>query len=180
MMKLHTVFVTHNRLELTKQAVESYLATVTVPFTYLIVDNFSSDGTQEWLADHPSMLLDKNYYPGYACNRGWEQAPRDADLLQRADNDMAFVEGWCEHIIERFKNVQRLGQLGLRTDAEEFNAPDNVGGNCVLRRKLWDRGLRYDEKPWTDYPPGISEDSYFSPQVRQLGFQWSRVQQPCL
>ena len=32
-MKLHTVFITYNRLELTKQAIASYLETVSVPFT---------------------------------------------------------------------------------------------------------------------------------------------------
>ena len=81
-MNIHTVLVTYNRLDLTKQALASYLETVTGPFSLTVVDNGSSDGTREWLMN-PSptdfkvsvILLPENKYPGYACNRGWEQAP---------------------------------------------------------------------------------------------------------
>ena len=92
-MKLHTVFLTYNRLELTKQAIESYLDTVTVPYTYLVIDNCSQDGTKEWLNsfDHPYEFLTRNRYPGYATNQGWTRAPDDATHLQRADNDFAFL-----------------------------------------------------------------------------------------
>ena len=53
LLKLHTVFVTYNRLELTKRAIESYMETVTVPHQFIPIDNASTDGTREW--------LDKNY-----------------------------------------------------------------------------------------------------------------------
>jgi glycosyltransferase involved in cell wall biosynthesis len=182
-MILHTVFITHNRLQLTKQAISSYLETVTLPYSYLVVDNASSDGTQEWLRrrGHPHLLLEQNFYPGYATNRGWELAPSEATHLQRADNDMRFLPGWSEEVELRFLQKHRtLGQLGLRTRAEEFNCRHNTGGNCVIRADLFRRGLRYDERPWTQYHPGTSEDSLFSPAVRRLRSNWARVQVPCL
>jgi glycosyltransferase involved in cell wall biosynthesis len=180
-MKLHTVIVTHNRLHLTQQVIETYLATVTVPYSYIVVDNASTDGTQKWLkrAGHPALLLKRNFYPGYACNRGWEMAPDDATHLHRADNDHSFLPGWCDEVTRGFRS-NRIGQLGLRTNAEEFNAPHNVGGNNIITRKLWERGLRYDERPWTAFDPGMSEDSYFSPAVKRMGFRWARVTKPCL
>lgn len=185
-MKLHTVFVTHNRLELTKQAISSYLETVTVPYSFVVVDNDSSDGTQEWLRqEHGSniILLRENRYPGFATNLGWSFAPEDATHLQRADNDFAFLPDWCWRVREAFTSYRLIGQVGLRTDEEELYAKYNVGGNNVIRRKLWTLGLRYDERPWTDreaYPPGFSEDSYFSPAVRALGYKWRRVSEPCI
>lgn len=181
-MKLHTVFITYNRLHLTKQAIESYLQTVKFKHTYVVVDNCSTDGTQDWLSDegHPRLLLDRNYYPGYACNRGWEQAPRSASHLQRADNDMAFLPVWCAEVNDRFRKKRRLGQLGLRTDAEENHVSFNTGGNCIIQAQLFSKGLRYDERPWRSYKPGLSEDTFFSPAVRRLGYQWDRVRQPCL
>lgn len=189
-MKLHTVFITHNRLELTKQAISSYLDTVSVPSSIWVVDNASTDGTREWLLqssqpDHGLLmgygysLLDENRYPGYACNEGWRCAPEDATHYQRADNDFAFLRGWCEEIKNLFVN-DSIGQVGLRTDSEEGNVQSNVGGNCVITKEIWDKGLRYDERPWTKYPPGYSEDSYFSPRVRGLGFRWTRVKKPCI
>lgn len=179
-MKLHTVFVTFNRLELTKVAVESYLATVDLAYSYVIVDNRSGDGTREWVKSHPHLLLKRNYYPGYATNRGWEAAPADATHLHRADNDMRFLPGWCDEVRLHFSAKRRLGQLGLRTSSEERHCDWNTGGNCIIRRELFDAGLRYDERPWRRYPPGHSEDTYFSPAVKKMGWTWSRVSKPCL
>lgn len=180
-MRIHTVFITHDRLELTKRAIESYLETVSIPFTYVVVDNASSDGTREWLRrNHPNFLLPHNRYPGYACNLGWCQAKKGVIFLHRADNDFVFLPGWCEEVLDRFNEDPRLGQLGLRTDEEELHAEWNVGGNCVIRKELFDDGLRYDARPWTEFPPGFTEDSFFSPAVIEMGYRWDRVERPCI
>lgn len=180
-MKLHTVFITHNRLELTKQAIASYLETVSVPFSFMVVDNASTDGSKEWLLDNVEFLwrAAENRYPGWACNTGWAFYQPDTTHLHRADNDFIYRPDWCEEVEHQFE-VSRVGQVGLRTDKEENFAAFNVGGNCVIRRELWDKGLRYDERPWTEYPPGYSEDSYFSPAVREMGYEWTRVEKPCI
>lgn len=187
-MKLHTVMITYNRLDCTKRALASFFDTVTVPFTMTVVDNGSDRETADWLilADYgfEVLLLGENKYPGFACNRGWERAPADADFLQRADNDWEFLPGWCGHVEQAFSD-QGVGQVGLRTDREEVfpngvTVPWNVGGNNIIRRSLWDRGLRYDERPWTELPPGHSEDTYMSPAVEAMGFRWVRVKRPCI
>ena len=188
-MKIHTCFITYNRLDLTKQAIASYLETVTVPFTMVVVDNGSTDGTPEWLLREFSgyekdvILLDDNHYPGYACNRGWETAPADATHLHRADNDFRFLPKWDIHMQKVFRRKE-MGQVGLRTKDEELRCATNVGGNCVIARELWDKGLRYDERPWPqirdEAGPGITEDSFFSPAVVAMGYEWARVTQPCI
>jgi glycosyltransferase involved in cell wall biosynthesis len=188
-MKLHSVFITYNRLELSQEAITSYLETVSVPFSIVVVDNGSSDGTQKWLRQFSKrnpvqvLLLNENKYPGYACNRGWEMAPDDADFLHRADNDWRFLPHWCENVQLVFR--RSVGQVGLRTDKEECypngkTVSWNVGGNNIIRRELWDRGLRYDERPWTAMPPGLSEDTFLSPAVQHMGYRWLRVKQPCI
>lgn len=187
-MKLHTVFITYNRLELTKRAIESYLATVTLPNTFIIVDNGSTDGTEEWLDSafnqgflDEVILLKENLYPGYACNRGWETAPEDATHLHRADNDFIFLPDWCEEVERMFSAHPNIGQLGMRTDEEELFNAHNVGGNCVLRRSLWAVGLRYIETPWPKIKvPGYTEDSFMSPDVSRMGWDWDRVENPCI
>ena len=202
-MKLHTVFVTYNRLELTKQALASYQDTVTIPCEIVIVDNGSTDGTVEWLREWacdwfvardlhtrkqirnaPNVwvdLLGENRYPGFACNKGWEWAPEDATHLHRADNDFKFLPGWCVEVLRSFIDNPRLGQLGLRTDDEELHNEHNVGGNCIIRRELWDAGLRWDERPWPEIKvPGYTEDSFMSPAVTQMGWEWGRVLEPCI
>jgi glycosyltransferase involved in cell wall biosynthesis len=189
-MNLHTVMITYNRLELTKQAIESYLDTVDGPFSLIVVDNASTDGTQDWLLEQSRVdgrigvtLLPDNKYPGYATNRGWELSPPGTALLHRADNDFVFLPGWELHVRLRFSTSPLLGQLGLRTGEEELHNSHNVGGNCVIRQQLFDEGLRYDERPWPKIAkkvPGYTEDSFLSPDVVRMGWAWGRVTVPCI
>lgn len=179
---LHSVIVSFNRLELFKQCYQSYKDTVSIPHSLVVVDNASDRETMDWIVDHVTeqvIILSENKYPGYACNRGWELAPKEATLLHRSDNDFMFLPGWCENILAAFKKPS-TGQVGLRTDREELKARSNVGGNNVIRRELWDRGLRYDERPWGEYPPGWTEDSLLSPEVERLGYGWTRVKEPSI
>jgi hypothetical protein len=193
-MKLHTVFITYNRLELTKRAIASYLETVTVPFTARIEDNGSTDGTREWLVSGAHGLgitfRNENVYPGAATNYGWREGvegkrnKKDPPThLHRADNDHIFLPGWCEEV-ERVFGSAKVGQVGLRTAAEEQYAKSNTGGNCVIRRELWDAGLRWDERTWPELRdqigPGITEDSLMSQAVLKMGYTWTRVKQPCI
>lgn len=177
-MKLHSVVVSYQRLTLLQQTVASYLATVSVPFSLVIVDNASGTDVREWLAgtDVPVVLLDRNYYPGYATNRGFELAPADATHLHRADSDMEYLPGWCEQVERAFRDP-RVGQVGLRTDEEELRCRTNVGGTMVLRRDLFDTGLRYREDPWTG---PVTEDYWLSAAVTARRCRWARVGKPCV
>lgn len=185
---LHSVIVSYNRLELTKQAIASYLATVSLPYTLVVVDNASTDGAAEWLwgetirsawCGYSILLLDENRFPGFATNRGWEEMPPQTTFLHRADNDFVFLPGWCEEMLRRFER-REIGQVGLRTKREEPSS-NNVGGNNVIRRQVWDEGVRYDERPWGEqYPPGWTEDSFFTPAIVAKGWSWARVKRPCI
>jgi hypothetical protein len=183
---IHSVIISFQRLELTKQCYLSYKETVTLPHTLVVVDNASDRETRAWLsenvtADDRLLLLGENRFPGYATNRGWEMMDHRTTLLHRSDNDFAFLPGWDQEVVRRFEANANLGQLGLRTDQEEMFAPYNVGGNNVIRRALWDQGLRYDERPWgEEYPPGYTEDSLFTPEVERMGWQWGRAKRPCI
>lgn len=182
---LHTCVISFNRLDLTKQAISSYLETVEMPHSIVVVDNGSDEETVAWLQGQERagafdvLLLGENRYPGYATNRGFERAPAGTTYLHRADNDFRFLPGWCRQVELKFRR-SKVGQVGLRTDSEEMRAPTNVGGNMVIRYELWANGLRYDERPWGEYPPGWSEDSLLSPAVRSMGYEWTRVMKPCI
>ncbi len=183
---IHTVVISYQRLELTKQTIHSYMDTVTLPYTLVVVDNASDEATCEWLEndawvdDYNVIFLPINRYPGFATNRGWETAPPQTTLLHRSDNDFKFLPGWCDQVLAVLEN-KSIGQVGLRTGEEELWNDHNVGGNNVIRRKLWDKGLRYDERAWGDgYDPGWTEDSLLSPAVVRLGYRWGRVAEPCI
>ena len=182
-MKLHSVFVTYNRLELTKRTIASYLETVSVPYTMTVVDNASTDGTREWLLTcgvewYPQgtlHLLNENRYPGFAANVGLGHVPPDATHLHRSDNDVEYLPGWCGEVAERFEDAS-VWQVGLRT-VEEEGAHGAVGGNCVIHRDAWTAGVRYSEEPWTRIP---FEDAVVGQRINRLGHIWVRVAKPCI
>ena len=184
-MHLHSVIISFNRLELLQRCYYSYKETVSVPHTLVIVDNHSCNDTRRWLSREVSphdqvIFLEHNRFPGYACNRGWEVMPPETTHLHRSDNDFTFLKGWCKNFLDVFKDIH-IGQVGLRTSREEMGAIYNVGGNNVIRRQLWDEGLRYDERPWgKEYPAGWTEDSLLSPAVVDLGWKWDRVKKPSI
>lgn len=176
---LHTVIVSYNRLPLLKQTLDSYYQTVTLPFNLVIVDNGSDFETTDYLrhTNHQVIYLDSNMYPGFATNHGFALASSGATLLHRSDNDIEYLPGWCDEVAEKFDLYPILGQLGLRT-LEEEGPHAAVGGNCVIRRELWEQGLRYSENPWTPNTP--FEDGLMASAIRRLGSSWARVERPCV
>lgn len=180
-MKLLTVVISYNRLDLLKQTLHSYRETVTGPHRLIVVDNGSEPETCEWLAQAgvQSVLLGENHYPGFATNLGWDlltKRLRAEHLLHRSDNDVEYLPGWCDEVRERFEANPALGQLGLRTIHEEGMHP-NVGGNCVVRRSVFEQ-VRWEERAWE--PARATEDFYYTQAVQAAGFAWERVLEPCI
>lgn len=204
-MRLLICLITYNRLEYTQRTLKSLEETWSKPPQIIIVDNASTDGTQKWLKNSKySYFLNKdNRYPGAACNQGWAdglQLMPDATHLMRCDNDMEFEPGWDKKVEEYFDAMPMLGQLGLDHSAlDTFNGdpryitistrwskfdtpkqvnawPGNIGGPCIIRREVYDKGARYDETPWQDLREDPSkmttpqEDVKFSLMMHTYGY----------
>lgn len=181
-MHIHTVIVSYKRTELTKKTLQGYLETVSVPHSLIIVDNGSPSDTIEWLSslDDVSVLyLGTNRFPGYATNRGWEKMPEETTLLHRLDNDTMLLPGWCEDVVESFRDPQ-VGQYGLIAggDAEWMEErklyPSGwrgwpCGGNSIISREIYNQGLRYSERPWTS--GGYLEDTQLTADVWNRGYK---------
>jgi len=157
-----------------------------MPFDLLVVDNNSAEETREWLRDSGlrTLLLDANYYPGYATNRGWLQHDESHDLLHRSDNDLNYLPGWSDALVERFEHGRarggpglRVGQVGLMTDAQEGRNMPAVGGNMAIRREVYEAGVRYTDEPWSAVP---WEDGMMTGAVVASGWGWTRVATQCL
>lgn len=179
-MHIHSVIVSYKRLELTKRTLQAYLDTVSVPHSLIIVDNGSPPDVTDWLSslDVPILFLGVNRFPGFATNRGWESMPPETFLLHRLDNDTLLLPGWCEDVVECFED-SKVGQYGLLAagDAEWLEEkglyPSGskgwpCGGNSIVRRNLYDEGLRYSERPWTD--GGTLEDNQLTLDVWAMGY----------
>ncbi len=196
-MKLLIVLITYNRLAYTRRTLRELWATIEVPYYLVIVDNNSSDGTQQYLKNLvPRHRADKvilnpdNYYPGKATNIGWAEGLKEypeATHLMRLDNDMHLARGWDLAAEDYFKKIPELGQLGLDHEAIEHPKaalrimsingkdlnpwPGCVGGPNIIRRSLWEAGLRYPELMWNDGRNSpMQEDSKFSKLIKDKGY----------
>lgn len=201
-MNLLVVLITHNRMLYTRRTLRSLFASMEEPFCLVVVDNASTDGTKKYLEGHVSRnRVDKvvfnegNLYPGKATNIGWAEGIKicpQATHLMRLDNDMHLERGWYEQAEEYFKKIPELGQLGIDYDAIDtpqaklremlINGmtlnpwPGCVGGPCIVRRSLWDQGLRYDEVRWDDGRQSkLQEDSMLSRKVERMGYLYGHM-----
>lgn len=195
-MKLLIAMITYDRLAYTKKTLRSLWSTIEVPYYLIIVDNNSSDGTQEYLSKlvernraDQVIFNDENYYPGKATNIGWKEGLEeyDATHLMRLDNDMHFEKGWDFAAEDYFNKIPELGQLGLDHEAIEspkaslrvieINGknlnpwPGCVGGPNIIRRTIYDQGIRYPEMMWNDGRGSpLQEDSQFSKSIQDKGY----------
>lgn len=196
-MKLLIVLVTYNRLKYSQRTLEELLNTIKVPHYIMVVDNASDDGTKLWLADmkqslkiHNYIINDENLYPGAATNIGWEAGLGyypEATHLMRLDNDMSLKEGWDTAAEEYFKKIPELGQLGIDHEAIEHPRaklreieingktlnpwPGCVGGPNIIRKSVYDLGVRYEPMKWDDGRQSpMQEDSNLSRQIQAKGY----------
>ena len=110
---------TYDRLEYTREAVHTLMKNTPYPFDLYIVDNFSTDGTREWLEaarlEYPDRIKDIRYnttnegLPG-PTNDFWSRV--DVDLLGKVDNDTLVPAGWLERLVEAHQKVPKLAVVG--------------------------------------------------------------------
>lgn len=96
-MKVAAITITKNRLALTKATMESFYSKTNVDY-HLFIDNGSTDGTREWLAqNYDHIRLDRNYGIAAAFAYAVSKLPK-CDYILKLDNDLDIV---TEDIIEK-------------------------------------------------------------------------------
>ena len=143
--------VTFNRLDFTKQAIESILKNTRYPHVISVVDNNSQDGTQEYLTKIKRegiiknlFLLDENVGVSKASNLAWKMEP-DAEYYLKLDNDIViFKTDWLSDMIKAIDAIPQIGAIAYNFEFQsypltEFNglrcrvkAEGNLGGACIL------------------------------------------------
>jgi glycosyltransferase involved in cell wall biosynthesis len=169
---IHIIYLTFNRLELTKQSLPALLnSDPNIDYKVYIVDNASKDGTIEYLnkLDHPKIggisYNDINKGISPVTNKFWSETR--ATYIGKIDNDLVVPPNWIGDIMLRQENAvkDKMGPVTFYHWIDEWaddinldNAPivtlsngsrilrsTHTGGNYIFHRYLLDKLGKVDE-----------------------------------
>ena len=165
--KLSFVILSHNRLDMTRDCINSILSTCS-NFELVLVDNASTDKTVEWVKHVvPSAVIirnDRNLGVPMARNQGVRATT--GEFLIVMDNDIVLRPGWLDDMFTPIRDgADMVGIEGWQLD-HNFGACyqcqsanerfDYLGGALtVIRRKVFETVGLYDE----GFSPAYYEDS---------------------
>ena len=179
-IQISTVMLCWNRLALSKQCLESYLATISVPNELFVVNNASTDGTRRWLDTFEDdrrvtarIHTDQND-PAAALNQALERC--SGQYLHVMENDYIYRDGWDRYVTSRFAQIRELGQLCVTPGQRRMRGDHykrlfvlsrhNVVTSSVYRREVFfDHGIRYRNHLRGRLPSDVD----FSMAIRRLG-----------
>lgn len=123
MVKASIIVLAYNQLEnATKPCIESlYKNTSTEDFELIVVDNNSSDGTDEYLKDLQSKyenlkIILNQTNRGYAGGNNDGIKTADGDIVILLNNDTLVTPGWLPNLLAPFENDSELGLVGPVTN----------------------------------------------------------------
>ena len=173
----------YNQVEYTAQCVESITRCTQVPYELIVVDNASTDGTQEWLKQVKATVITNASNLG--CAKAWNQGVRAATgtVIGILNNDIVVTPGWLTGLLDFMERAghgivspaAREGPLhyDLNTYAEQFTRScagatrsEMYGACMVIDRRVFDRIGLFDE----GFHYGGCEDIDFLWRARQAGF----------
>lgn len=181
---INIIVLTHNALEYTKKCLESIILNTVNDYEIIIIDNASTDGTQDWLKTTGYTYKLNKTNLGVAGGRNQGIKLSKGEYICFIDNDSTVGEGWDSKLMEVFATRPKaglVGRMGANWKAFEYygnnpieaqNYPTETqivcGGACqIFKRSLVDEIGYLDES----LNPFWHEDSEFSLRAEIAGYK---------
>lgn len=186
--------VTFNRLNLTKETLNSILTQTKTPYQLVLVDNASVDSTVKYLKEFCTEHCGKNEFfrsykiienkenLGIATGRNQALLASEGEWLSTLDNDVLLPDNWLGQCIDILSKNKRYGMVGVNFEPTKYpliklndiefqrKAQGNLGTACtVFHRSLHKLLGFFNNKDYSKFY-GI-EDSDWGMRVRVLGFE---------
>jgi len=112
------VIPTYNQLNMLRQCVDSIIENTDLPYEIIVVDNASSDGTENYLRDLGGQVryrvLENNRGFAGAINVGMMMAKGRTILL--LNNDTLVTENWLDNLLACLNSDEKIGMVGPMTN----------------------------------------------------------------
>ncbi|WP_342576279.1 glycosyltransferase [Paenibacillus sp. FSL M8-0142] len=198
-MKTSIIILTFNKLDYTIQCIES-IRQFTTPGTYelIVIDNLSTDGTQQWLMDQDdiiSILNKENLGFPKGCNQGIEIATGEAILL--LNNDTIVTENWLDNLTACLNSDKKIGAVSCVTNNSSYAQSIPTSYNSLEEMHSFSREFNHlDSSKWEErlklvgfcylikksvikevgplderFTPGNYEDDDLSVRIRLAGYK---------
>ena len=192
-MKISIFTLTQNRLELTKQMMESLDKNTHIPFEHYIIDQGSTDGTLKWLKSFTYQLgklyvfpLSKNIGINSGDNFALDKIGRNTDVIIKLDNDaLIMTDYWLEECLSVLKPkmlispyilglLENRGGISRYTYDKENNLgyTPAIGGICQIGfTEAWfnDSGSFPVNMP----PSYHHDDMEFCARLKESGYRFA-------
>ncbi len=183
-----------DRVDLTKQTIESLFKNTKHPFKLTIISDNSDEDTTKYLetlmirSDWPirTILMKDSKGPGAIRNTGMSVVD-DSEFYYHTDNDIYFLEGWLTKMLKAMDDFPKVGILGGRThphhhflEVKENNnsriktCNQQYGYSLLIRKQVWK-----DAGPFFFYkmPEGIGkEDVKFCDRAKDAGWEIAHME----
>ncbi len=166
------IMLCRNALELTKQAVRSVLEQ-DIPVHLHIVNNKSTDGTEEWLDE--SGIEHTDFDPPLGVSSGWNYALvnafRIADHCLVVNNDIYLKPSNYRELLEDggefVTGVSVDNMEALNGEWRKSPRPHPDFSNFLIRRSVWENVGAFDER----FSPAYYEDNDYHIRMHQAGVE---------
>ena len=190
MNPISIVMVTYNRMQFTSDAIKYLEERTKTPYRLIVVDNCSTDGTQDMLYKlkqdkliHHLILLEENYGIHMAKNYGLALVRSEPYYID-TDNDLLCAKlepDWISKLVDLMDRYPKFGAIACRPQVlvgrggNEFDVPDEVvkfnhiGAHLRIMRTEIVQKVGGWEKNWT--ANRNHEDTFISTALQNVGYQ---------
>lgn len=136
-MTLSIVILCFNRIDLVKRTISCIIDKTSIDAQYIFVDNGSSDGTREYLLSVAKKIKAKCVFNrknrGVAGGRNSGLLHADGDLVLFLDSDILVPDDYDNDLISAFKNVDKIGLIGINVEKKKYKAVCENGVNLQVK-----------------------------------------------
>ncbi|MGG3799024.1 glycosyltransferase [Metabacillus fastidiosus] len=198
-MKTSIIILTYNKLDYTKQCIESIRQyTNKDHYEIIVIDNNSTDGTIEWLKnqdDIKKIFNQENLGFPKGCNQGIGVATGDNILL--LNNDVVVTQDWLTNLTTALYSSEDIGAVGPVTNSAAYYTALPVNYETLQEMHDFSREFNLsDSSKWEErlkligycmlirkeavnkvgflderFTPGNFEDDDYSLRLRKAGYK---------